>query len=376
MSIRKSLIRITAIHMTALLFLSTACKKDNTNSNPPPPVYTVPSTYTFSKVDSIPAKTLLSMLAEMEAAINRGNMSGTIVSSSQLTSMYANSGGSFFTDTVFSGTPVNLNNSGMQLKSGMDPVAQAIILTILDSIGNDSQTGQPASNGVAGVSSSKTLLGASGIYWRQFFTKIMMGAFIARQITDVYLGDSLNGNIPSSAKQHAWDQAFYLWCVPSNFPANRTGVKYWGSYTSQIDSGFIKPVTSLTGINANPRLMTAFLKGRAALQNNDNSTALAQADTIISLFETMEAAAALHETNEARGNLETSVASVCGNLSESMGFWTGLNFNTHKKISASDYQSVLSLYGTNFYNASPSSIQAIQDKISNIYGWDAIKSNL
>jgi hypothetical protein len=372
----KSLIRISAIGLAVILFLSTACKKDNNKSNPPPPTYTVPSTYTFSNADSIPAKTLLSMLAEMEAVINRANIPGTIVSSSQLANMYANSGGSFFTDTVFSGTTVNLNTTGMQLKSGMDPAAQIIILSILDSIGTDSQSGQTASNGVAGVSSNKTLLGANGIYWRQFFTKIMMGAFIAHQITDVYLGDSLNSDISSAAKQHAWDQAFYLWCVPSNFPANRAGVKYWGSYTSQIDSGIIKPVTSLTGINANPRLMTAFLKGRAALQNNDNPTAIAQADTIIALFETMEAAAALHETNEAKGNLTNSAAAVCGNLSESMGFWTGLNFNLHKKISASDYQSVLSLYGTNFYNANPTSIQAIQDKISSIYGWDAIKSNL
>ena len=77
----------------------------------------------------------------MEAVINKGNTAGTIVSSSQLANMYANSGGSFFTDTSFSGNVVNLNNSGIQLKSGMDPAAQTIILSILDSIGMDSQTG-------------------------------------------------------------------------------------------------------------------------------------------------------------------------------------------------------------------------------------------
>jgi Domain of unknown function (DUF4856) len=233
-----------------------------------------------------------------------------------------------------------------------------------------------ASNGVAGVSDRKTLLGAYGIYWRQFFTKTMMGVLIQHQIAEVLLADSISNPISSITKKHAWDQAFYLWCVPGNFPANRTSVKYWGSYTSQIDSGIIKPVTSLTGINANPTLLNAFLKGRAALENNDNPTAQAQASIIIHFFETMEAAAALHELNEAKGNIPNGAAAVCGNMSESLGFWTALKFNENKKISDADYQAVLSLYGTNFYTITPDGINAIQNKISSIYGWDAIKSNL
>lgn len=96
MSFMKTEIRISGIGLAAILFLATACKKDNNIGNPPPHTYTVPSTYTFNNVDSIPAKTLLSMLAEMEAVINKGNTAGTIVSSSQLANMYANSGGSFF----------------------------------------------------------------------------------------------------------------------------------------------------------------------------------------------------------------------------------------------------------------------------------------
>jgi len=363
-----------ALVCVAVIMTIPACKKDN-NNLAPPPSYTVPTTYNFTDADSLNAKTYLSMLGEMEAAINRANTAGVTVSSSQLTNMFANQG-NFFTDTVFSGFTLDLNNSGFNLKSAMDPAAQVVVTNILDSVGADSQTGATASNGVAGVSDRKTLLGANGIFWRQFFTKTMMGAFIAHQITDVYLGDSLNSGISVAAKKHAWDQAFFFWCVPSNFPANRTGVKYWGSYTSQVDSGIIKPVTSLTGINANVTLLKAFLKGRAALANNDNATALQQAAIIIPFFETMEAAAALHELNEAKGNIPNGAAAVCGNLSESIGFWTALNFNNHKKISVADYQSVLSLYGTNFYEVTPAGIDSIQNKISSIYGWDAIKSNL
>ncbi|MBS1597508.1 MAG: DUF4856 domain-containing protein [Bacteroidetes bacterium] len=362
---------ILAVGMIA--FSSIGCKKDNSGSNPP--VYTVPDTYNFSDADSIKAKTILSMFAEIEIAINKGNTSGNTVSAAQLKGMYANQG-SFFTDTTFNGVTLNLNASGIQLQSSTFTAAQAVMLTVMDSIGIASATGLPASNGVAGVSTRKTLLSAHGIYWRQFFTKTMMGVLLGHQITDILLGDSLNSAVPNAAKIHAWDQAFYLWCVPANFPANRTGVKYWGSYTSQIDSGITKPVTILTGINANTTLLNAFLKGRAALSAGDNATALQQAAIIIPIFETMEAAAALHELNEAKGNLPNGAAAVCGNLSESLGFWTALKFNTHKKISDADYQSVLSLYGDNFYNITPAGIDAILDKISTIYGWDAIKSNL
>jgi hypothetical protein len=363
----------TGFIIAAIFFTSIGCKKNNSGNNTP--VYTVPDTYNFSDADSLKAKTILSMIAEIEIVINKGNTSGNLVSGNQLKEMYSNLG-SFFTDTSFSGTSLNLNNSGLQLKNSTTAAAQTLIETIMDSVANASATGQPASNGVAGVSTRKTLLSGHGIYWRQYFTKTMMGVLLGHQIADILLGDSLNSNIPGAAKIHAWDQAFYLWCVPANFPNNRSGVKYWGSYTSQIDSGIIKPVATLTGINANTTLLNAFLKGRAALSNGDNATALQQANIIIPFFETMEAAAALHELNEAKGNLPNGAAAVCGNLSESLGFWTALKFNAHKKISDTDYQAVLSLYGDNFYNMTPAGIDAILDKISSLYGWDAVKSNL
>ena len=369
------LLRLSGLVVTAGLLFVSACKKDNNSNNPGTPTYTVPDTYQFANADSLIAKTYLSMIGQMEAAINNAN-NGIAVSSTQLNLMYANTGG-YFRDTTFNSNKISLNGSGLQLKNSTITPAQILIQTILDSIGVDSQTGLPASNGVAGVSDRKTLLSANGIYWRQYFTKTVMGAVIGHLITDVFLSDSLNSMTNGiAAKQHAWDNAFYLWCVPGNFPANRTGVKYWGSYTSQIDSGIAKPVVTTTGINSNTTLLNAFLKGRAALANNDSATAVAQANIIIPFFETMEAAAALHETNEAKGNLPNGAAAVCGNLSESFGFWTALGLNQHKKISDADYQAVLALYGTNFYTITPAGIQAIQDKISSIYGWDAIKSNL
>lgn len=351
------------------LFLS-ACNKNDKGSS----AYQVPDTYNFPDADSLPAKTLLSMIAQLEIAINRGN-TGARLNADALKKMYANEGAPF-ADTVFNGVSLSLNNSGLSLQSATAPQARQSILDWMDSVDLASQSTQPASDGVAGVSSRQSLLSQSGVYWRQLFTKTMMGVVIAHQITDVYLTDSLASDISMQARRHAWDQAFFLWCVPANFPANRKGVKYWGSYTSQIDSGVARPVTALTGINANVTLMSAFLKGRAALSNNDLATALQQASVIISLFEKMEAAAALHELNEAKGNLVNSSAAVAGNISESLGFWMALRFNTQRKLSDADLQSVFDLYGNNFWKATEASIEATRDRISTLYGWDAIKSNL
>lgn len=356
----------------ALLTFSGCSKDDNISTNP---TYTVPETYSFANVDSIPAKTLLSMIANLELVMNQGNTSGNVVDAGKLKSMFANQGG-FFRDTTFSDKPLSLNSSSINLKANTAAASQVVIEAIFDSVALASQSAQPASNGVAGMSTRKTLLSGTGKYWRQYFTKTAMGVMIGHLITDVYLGDSLNGAASIEAKQHAWDQAFYLWCVPVNFPANRVGVKYWGSYTSQVDSGVIKPVVNLTGINANPTLMAAFLKGRAALANNDLATAKQQAAIIIPMFEIIEAAAALHELNEAKAGVANGPAAVCGLLSESLGFWTALKYNTHKKISDADHQAVAAMFGTNFYNITVDQIDAIINKISGIYGWDSVKSYL
>ena len=356
----------------AVSLLTPACKKNDGNANPS---YTVPDTYNFSDADSLPAKTILSMFGQMEIAINKGNVSGTALSSASLKSMYANQGG-LFMDTTFSGVPLNLNTSALSLKTSTLPAARAYIESLMDSLELASASSVPAANGVAGVSSRAALLSQNGFYWRQLFSKTMMGVALGHLITDVYLGDSLNSNISVSAKMHAWDQAFFLWCVPSNFPSNRKGVKYWGSYTSQVDSGVTKPVTTLTGINSNPALMNAFLKGRAALANNDHAAAVQQAAIIINMFEILEAAATVHELNESVDNLANSAAAVVGTNSEGLGFWTGLRYNQHKKISDADYQAVLDLFGNNLWNIDANGLSAIKSKISGIYGWTNIKDNL
>lgn len=373
MQLRTTTMALLCLSATAFF---TSCKKDDNNT----PAggngnYQVPTTYNFTGMDSSRALTTLSMITDMETLITTGNTANTVVSATKLHSMFDNQG-SPFTSTTFNNASVNANTSGIVLSSFPTSDGKTFLNNILDSINLSSQSTQPAANGVAGVSTKATLLSRNGFYWRQLFTKTMMGIVIGRSICDVYLGDSLNSNIDIKAKAHAWDQAFFMWDVPSNFPANRAGVKYWGSYTSQIDSGLAKPV-QLTGVNANPTLLSAFLKGRAALANNDEVTAKQQAGVIISFFEEMEVAAALHELNEARGNITNGPQAVVGNLSESYGFLMALKFNTHRsKVTDQMISDIQAMYGTNLYNLDPTQISNIVDKYSAIYGWDSVKSYL
>lgn len=359
------LVKTNIIALTVLSLVS--CTKSDA------PSYTVPTTYNFSGIDSIPAKTTLSMLAEMEIAINKGNTLGTAVSGTKIKGMFANTGG-YFTDTIFSGITLNLNASPINLKDITTSPAQIYITSILDSIADNSLSAVTGSNGVAGVVSNR-LMSGNGVYWRQLFTKTMMGVVIEHLITDVYLDDSLStGTL--AAKQHAWDQAFFLWNVPVNFPTNRTGVKYWGSYTSQIDSGVNKTVINNTSINSNVTLLNAFLTGRAALANNDVARAREQASIISATFEKIEAATALHELNEAKLNTG-GAAAIAGNISESFGFWMALKFNTKRTIiSDTQINTIAALYGTNYYNLTVTNLNAIIDAISTIYGWDSIKMYL
>jgi len=358
------------------LTVTLGCKKNDTAPTQTRVDYTLPSGYNFSNTDSNAARITLSMVAQIEAYITTGNTANVVLSASQLKSMLANTGG-FFRDTIVAGVTLKLNTSGVNLKSLIAPAAEPVIEAMFDSVALCSQSVKTAANGVAGISDRKTLLSANGVYWRQLFTKTIMGVLLQHLTTDVYLSDSLNSSISIAAKTHAWDQAFFLWAVPINFPANRTGVKYWGSYTSQIDSGVNKPVVNLTGVNANPTLVKAFFNGRMALNNNDLFTAKDDAANVIAMYEKAEAAAALHELNEAIGNIPNGATASVGNISESMGFINAWKYNTKRKI-ASDAQvaAVVALFGSNFYNLTQANLESIKSAISTIYGWDAVKSYL
>lgn len=273
----------TALSMAAVLMITASCKKsDNTDTTP---TYTIPTTYNFSNVNYSADTTRLGMVTEM-ANLMKTATTG-ILDGQRLKNMFTNTGSPFVNPAY--------NASGLNIKDQCFSLLQTDMNNFIDSLTLASQSGRSASKGVAGVGASsatptsKYALTATGKNYAQIFNKGIMGGLICYEIVNNYMQAGISASVDNStviagsgtAMQHNWDLAFGLWDVPVNFPTNKTGAKYWGSYSTQIDSGY----------HANAILMGAFLKGRAAIDNKDTKTTAAQATIIMQTFEKMTGAA-------------------------------------------------------------------------------------
>lgn len=363
----KNLLTIAGLAILAAGF--TSCKKDNSEGTKTPS-YTIPATYNFSNVDYSDQTTRFSMSAEIEAEMKKGTTAGTVVSAQKLKDMLANANSPF--------TAAANNASALNLKSWFPAQAVTDVEAYMDSLETASHSTQQAANGVAGVGTSaadatkKYLLSANGINYAQFYSKTLMGVItyqiINNAFSDATMGSGVDNNTvvagKGTAMEHNWDLAFGLWMVPVDFPTNKTGVKYWGSYSSQVDSG----------LHCNATLMTAYLTGRAAISNKDMATRDAQITTICQTYEKMQAAAAIHELNAVKLILSTDLVKSVSTISESMAFVASMRYNPKKQITDAQISQVLGYYGTNLYNISIADINNIINTLSSIYGFDSVKN--
>jgi len=352
---------------TALLF-TTSCKKSSTKTDPAP-TYTIPTTYNFANVNYSDASTRLSMANEM-AALMASATTGP-VDGQRLLNMFTNTNSPFASAAS--------NTSGLQLKDQCFTQLQTDIPNFIDSIVMVSNSKQPASRGVAGIGASSVTptslypQTATGVNYAQVFKKSIMGGLICYEIVNNYMvngiGSSVDNNTvvtgSGTAMEHNWDLAFGYWGVPINFPTNKTGVLFWGSYTTQIDSGY----------HANMILMNAFLKGRAAITNKDMPTTQAQATIIMQTFEKMTGAAALQEINEIKEALTDNVKRNSA-LSECYGFVNSLKYNPARKITDAQINTILALFPKNFWDLTPADIDNIQNAIATQYNFQSVKDIL
>jgi len=317
------------ITLSTIIFFG-SCKKDkNTTTTPVTPVtYTVPTTYNFTNVNYNNQKMLLAMADQIVAKVNLANtIPNTVVVAQTLKDMF-NNVNNHFNDSAY-----NLNTSGLKLADYCSATAQADLMNYFDSIGVYSQSTTSASEGVAGVSASsasptkKYLLSPSGIFYSQLIKKTIMGGICAYEIANVYMADSIGAGIDNNtvvagsgtALEHYWDEAFGFFGVPIDFPTNVSGLKYFGSYSNQVNAGF----------SSNSILMNAFLIGRAAISNKDLTTEQTQAAIIVTTFDQLDAAAIVQEMKETDENIEAGDAvAAYGTLSEALGFVRSLKYNT------------------------------------------------
>lgn len=353
----------------AILILAvsiTSCRKKTTEPEPEPeptptgPSYTVPTTYTFSVMDYTTTAQYIDMLGEMTGYIRTAHTTtaSPSLNGTKLTEMYANANNQF--------TNTALNASGLQLKNQTSATytLQTQIDAALTDVGNVTATTPTASNGVAGklVSGTKAyIVDANGVEHKEFLEKGVMGGVFYYQamlrLTNIGTYDNntvITGQ--GTAQEHAWDVAFGFFGVPAAFPTSTVGLKNWGSYCNSVNPA----------IGSNTLIMNAFLKGRAAISNKDNSGRDQARDIVVATWEKIAAARCITYLKSAKSNI-TDDAVRSHNLSEAIGFIKAFRYNPSKTITDTQIATLEGYIGTNFYTITTTNIDNTINDLASIF---------
>ncbi len=347
-----------------------SCDKDEdiTPVTPTPPP-TAPTTYNFSNVNYSGQTTRIAMMDEIGTYMSTANTAGVALDAQKLKDMYANAN-SQFTDAA-------LNTSGKQLKNKTFSLDQSLFDAYFDSIASNSQSLVTGASGTAGVvtsttnASKKYLMSANGIEYGQLIKKGLMGAVFYYQAMETYLANLATDDNTTvvtgegTAMEHHFDEAFGYFGVAVDFPTNLTGLKYWGSYSNQVN----------VSMGSNAAIMNAFLGARFAISAKDYTTRDAKVAVLRQKWELLVAASAIHELNAAKTSLADD-ALRNHYVSEAMGFVMSLKYNSQKTISDAQITQALAYLGTNLYNISSTDINNVIDLLSSVYGLDAIKGTI
>ncbi|MGB1216991.1 MAG: DUF4856 domain-containing protein [Saprospiraceae bacterium] len=357
------------ILFTITLFTQ-SCKDDEMNND-----YDVPTTYNFENVSYQGQLDRLGMLGELKSKISSVTDGVSTLNAAELSAMYANDPSANWSGTY---------GSTKQLRSKTDTNAQATFDALLNQAAADASAALGmASEGQAGIISSldgekNYFVNATGVEYAQIIEKGLMGACLMHQATEIYLGpgkmdgdntDVIDGE--GTEMEHHWDESFGYLGVPTDFPTNTSGLVFWGKYCNGRDGV----------INTNATLMNAYIKGRAAISNDDLTTRDAQIEIIRNTYDEVSAGTAIHYLNSASSNFNDDARRVHA-LSEAVAFIYSLNFNPNAKASSSQINTALTTVGgsvsfssMDFYNVTIADIEAARDQLATVYGWSDIKTS-
>lgn len=349
--------------------------------------YTVPSTYSFTDVNgnstvSFSGQTIrFEMLSEMVTYMKTGNTSGTVLSATQLKSMYNDNNGAGFSWSDVNALGMAASGKQLENKSASgDVIITALFKSYMDSIEVVSNSVVAGSQGVPGVvesndQTSAYLQSGTGVEYTQIIEKGLMGAVFYNQISQVYLGnskmnvDNTTAVDPGNGKfyttmEHHWDEAYGYFTSATDYPTNGTD-RFWGKYANSREN--------LLG--SATKIADAFRTGRAAISNDDLPTRDAQIAIIRTELELVCAATAIHYLNAAFGNL-TDDALRNHELSEAYAFIDALQYGENPSISNAQIATILSTIGSDFYSVSGANIISARDQLSSIFNLDTIKTQL
>lgn len=345
---KQNFLSVTLI--AALLLAVSACSKDDTKKS-----YDVPSTYTFDNVYYENAATRLGMMKELIDETKKANTLGTVVTAQRLLNLFKNEN-TPFADAAY-------NTSGLQIRDKVRTDKLTTIESLFTDIETQSSAGNVGAEGVAGVVGDGTaarLLDANGIEYKESIEKGLFGAFLYYQISEVLLSPSnIGASAAKEVRQQNWDAAFGYYGVPTDFPANKNGLLFIGKYGDARDAALVPGL--------NNTIMSAFLKGRAAIDNDDNTEVGKQAVIVKECVEKALAATAVNYLTIASTKFGDDVTR-CHTLSEFRGLLAALSFSTTKKISDTQLTEIATTIGNSNWTITNANILKARTDLAAIYG--------
>jgi hypothetical protein len=286
-----------------------------------------------STVDFAQGNARLQMFQALNYHSTSSVAAGTAIEATVLQNMFSSSGNPFYDIEALSISGDELNSSGVQLRNAVAsslPAAEAEAVRAkiegyFSEIETASQSvGNTASQGVAGKLGNY-LLDEKGIEIAQVIQKSLIGALQLDYIGNVLLDEGLNAeNIQTAGennytqREHNWDEAYGLLTLNPIYLEGSTDA---AKNTTEFGAGSY--IWEYNKANY-AKIYPAFLKGRAAVVNNDNAMAREQADFIRTETEKAIASAALGYLDKWKtGQTEGARAHAIG---EGLGFIYSMRF--------------------------------------------------
>ena len=375
---------ILALGLTATLFAS--CKKDKDDPIPMEIPYgslTATTDYfaTFkdssnnTTVDFSGQTTRIKMMKEMDAYMKTALTS--TVDAGILRNMFFNENSPFTNPDLNAATDKKIAAKTAQSFGAAGAGAeQQLFLDYFDALSAASaHHGDSAKQGIPGHLDGKYIVDAKGFEYAQFIQKGLIGAMMLDQISNIYLGtekQSADNNTLVSGKnytqlEHHWDEAYGYLTSNAYYPmkdpndATKWLESYLGSYVRQVGSPYGNPQD----------VYMAFLKGRAAIVNNDNTTRTQQITAIRTALEKAVATVAVSYLNKTKS--ASSNGARFHALSEGVGFIYSLRYAYAPKIDKAKSDALLDILMNKqdgFWSLTNADLDSVRNQIADAFGID------
>lgn len=346
----------------------TSCSKDDNNERP---VYDVPTTYNFTNVEYAEASGRVSMWAGLNSWL--GKSTSRQLSADSANYLWLNTNDAFTGETTsnlpFSTAEINALDFNVAAKTADAATYKQLIDSMVKISASYSATASPGVPGKVGP----RLVNYSGLEFNQLVAKGLMGALQLNQV-NTYLDQSRtadNNTVVTgsgTAMQHAWDLAFGYVGIPKDYDSSRAYTNTEANRPLAV-GGYFRERGRY--IKSGGQVYEAFRTGRAAIGAKDY---IGRDEAIVAIKLQLEktiAAAAYDYATLPQGSSDLAVKFHA--MSECYGFILALKYRAAASpLSAANYQALLDLVKTNFYelaaDATHAKLKQIQSILKTAYG--------